>query len=298
MTRLRHLPEAIGLYAVMGLVGLLPVDAASNLGGFLGRTIGPRLPVTARARRNLRLVFPEMKEPEFKRIERGMWDNLGRVITEYPHLGRITDLKAGRITLVDIDRVYALRDQKKAGIMASAHIANWEIMAVAAARHGVDPTIVVRTPNNPLVGRLIDRLRGVAGGARTPKGAAGARKSIEVLRQGRILGLLFDQRMSDGIPAPFFGIEAMTAAAPAQLALKFRCPLIPMRIERTGPGRFRITSYPAIPLPNSGDRQSDIAQIMGELNRVLEGWIRERPEEWLWLHRRWPKTVYAEMRPK
>ena len=137
-------------------------------------------------------------------------------------------------------------------------------------------------------------MRGIAGGGRAPKGAAGARKAIEVLRTGRVLGLLFDQKMSDGISAPFFGVEAMTSAAPAQLALKFRCPLVPVRIERIGPARFRLSSFAALDLPDSGDRQADIAQVTRELNRVLEGWIRDTPEEWLWLHRRWPEAVYRQ----
>ncbi len=292
MRRIRYFFEAAGLVFLLGIMRLLPVDAASNLGGFLGRTLGPPLPVTHRARRNLRLVFPDQPEPEIERIVRAMWDNLGRVAAEYPHLGRITDLNAGRVTLVDLDRVRALRNEKTAGILASAHLANWEIMPVIAAQLGIDMTIIVREPNNPFVRTLIDRLRGVAGGGRTPKGTAGARKSIEVLRTGRVLGLLFDQKMSDGISAPFFGIEAMTPSAPAQLALKFRCPLVPVRIERTGPGRFCMTSYPPIALPDSGGRQADAAHVTRELNRVLEGWIREAPEQWLWLHRRWPEAAY------
>jgi KDO2-lipid IV(A) lauroyltransferase len=294
MKRLRYLLEAIGLVLAFGVLGLLPVDTASNLGGFLGRNLGPRLPATERARRNLRLVFPDKDEAEIERIVRHMWDNLGRVVAEYPHLHRITSLEGGRVLWVDMDPVLALRDENKAGVLAAAHLANWEVLAGTAAQRGADITIVVREPNNPFVRPLIDRLRSVAGVERTPKGATGAKRAIELLRSGRILGLLYDQKLSDGIPVPLFGIEAMTAAAPAQLALRFRCPLVPVRIERTGPGRFRMSAHAPLELPDTGDRQADTAQIMAELNRILEGWIRAKPEEWLWLHRRWAEAVYRE----
>ncbi len=292
--QLRYAVEALALLIAFAVIRLFTIDAASNLGGFLGRSIGPRLRASARARRNLRLVFPEKDSAEIERLLRAMWDNLGRVAAEYPHLGRITALDAGRVDLVDIDPVFALRDEKKAGILVSAHLVNWEILPVAAARHGIDLTGIVREPNNPLVRPLIDRLRGVAGGGRAPKGAAGAKKAIQVLRSGRVLGLLFDQKMSDGIPVPLFGVEAMTAPAPAQLALRMGCPLIPLRVERTGAGRFRIIARAPLELPDSGDRQADAARVTAELNQILEGWIRAAPEGWLWLHRRWPEAAYRE----
>ncbi len=296
MKRLRYVFEALGFAVAIAVLRLLSVDAASNLGGFLGRGIGPRLPVSARARRNLRLVFPDKGAAEIERIVRAMWDNLGRVGAEYPHLDRITSVESGRVTLVDTDPVLALGDNKAAGILAGAHLANWEVMAGVAAKRGIDMTSVVREPNNPLVRPLIERLRGVAGGGRTPKGAAGAKKAIEVLRSDRVLGLLFDQKMSGGIPVPFFGIEAMTVMAPAQLALHFSCPLMAVRTERTGPGRFRITAQGPLTPPGTGNRQEDVAQLTAELNRILEGWIRAKPEDWLWLHRRWPEAAYTKSR--
>ncbi len=292
MKRLRYLLEALALKAVLTVLRWLPVDAASNLGGFRGRGIGPRLPVSARARRNLRLVFPDMDAAGVEVIVRGMWDNLGRVAAEYPHLAEIAAPESGRIDWVDTAPVRAMRDRKTAGILVSAHLANWEVMPVAAIRRGLDMTIIVREPNNPFVRPVFERLRGVAGGGRAPKGVQGAKTAISVLRAGGVLGLLYDQKMSDGVAAPFFGIEAMTPAAPAQLALRLGCPLVPVRVERIGPARFRLSSHEALALPDSGDRQADTVQIMVVLNGILEGWIRDKPEQWLWLHRRWPAAAY------
>jgi KDO2-lipid IV(A) lauroyltransferase len=296
MKRLRYALEAVGLGLALVVLRPLSPEAASNLGGFLGRTIGPHLRFSDRARQNLRLAMPGLPDSEIARIIRGMWENLGRVVAEYPHLGRITAPDSGRVVLQDMEPVLRLRDCKGPGILASAHVANWESLPVAAAQNGVDMTSIVREPNNPYVRSAIDRMRGVAGGGRVPKGEAGAKQAIKVLREGGVLAMLFDQKLNRGIPVPFFGVEAMTAAAPAQLALRFRCPLIPVRIERTGPARFRVTSHPPLTLPDSGDKKADVERVMRDLNAILEDWIRARPEHWLWLHRRWPDEAYRAAR--
>jgi len=287
----KFLLEALGFLLAVGILRLFSPEGASNLGGFLGRTIGPRLGITRRARQNLRLAFPEKTPAEIESIVRGMWDNLGRVAAEYPHLGRIAAADSDRVELVNIDHVRALPNGPTAGILVSAHLANWEILPVVAARTGIDMMGVVREPNNPYVRPLLERLRGIAGGERTDKGARGAREAIQVLRNNRVLAMLIDQKMNTGISLPFFGVEAMTLVAPAQLALRFRCPLVPIRVERLGPARFRVEARPPLVLPETADRDAAVAQIMTELNRILEDWIRERPEQWLWLHRRWPDAA-------
>ena len=287
----KFLLEAFGFLLAVGILRLFSPEGASNLGGFLGRMIGPRLGITRRARQNLRLAFPEKTSPEIETIVRGMWDNLGRVAAEYPHLGRIAAADSDRVELVNIDHVRALPNGPTAGILVSAHLANWEILPVVAARTGIDMMGVVREPNNPYVRPLLERLRGIAGGERTDKGARGAREAIQVLRNNRVLAMLIDQKMNTGISLPFFGVEAMTLVAPAQLALRFRCPLVPIRVERLGPARFRVEARPPLVLPETADRDAAVAQIMTELNRILEDWIRERPEQWLWLHRRWPDAA-------
>ena len=293
MKRLRHLLEAGGLVVTLALLRALSPEAASNLGGFVCRKIGPRLHASERARRNLRLVMPELSAQRSEEIVVGMWDNLGRVFGEYPHLGRICDEHSGYIELVDRGPVRELLARPGATILCSAHIANWEILPVMAANHGLDMTSIVREPNNPLVRTTLDRIRGVAGGGRIPKGDASAKESFKVLRDGRILGILFDQKLNRGLSIPFFGVDAMTTSAPAQLALRFRCPLVPVRIERTGPARFRVRVQEALTLPDSGDKQRDMAQVTRQLNAILETWIRERPEQWFWLHRRWPDEAYV-----
>lgn len=294
MKRLRYILEAGLLHLALALIRLLPIDTASNMGGWIGRRVGPRLPVSDAARANLRLAFPEKSAAEIETVVRGMWDNLGRVAFEYPHLEAITEPAAGRVVWDDTAALDAVRDARQAAIFVAGHFENWEVTSISTARRGFDLSVIVREPNNPLVRKTVDRMRTVGGGTMIPKGSPGARRALALLREGRVLGMLVDQRMNDGIAAPFFGIDAMTPAAPAQLALRYRCPVVPIGIRRSGPGRFRLRALAPLELPDSGDRHADTLALMTRLNGILEAWIRERPEAWLWLHRRWPEEAYRE----
>ena len=287
--RLIHPLEALVAYAAFGVLRLLPFKAASALGGLVGRTLGPRLGITERARRNLGRAFPEKTAPEIERIIRGMWDNLGRTVCEYPHLDRLRfyDDGGGGVDVVGAEHIDALRDDGRPGIFFSAHLANWEVAALSIAHRGLPLHLIYRAPNNPLV-KFLSRRPHPGAGELIPKGAEGARRALALMRKGGHLGMMVDQKLNDGIPVPFFGHDAMTAPAPARFALKFDCPVVLVRVERLHGSRLRVTHYPPIDLPRTGDRQADVAATMAKVNAVIEGWVRERPEQWLWLHNRWP----------
>jgi KDO2-lipid IV(A) lauroyltransferase len=116
----------------------------------------------------------------------------------------------------------------------------------------------------------------------------GAREIVTALKGGAAIAMLMDQKLNEGLPVPFFGRPAMTAPAIAQFALKFRCPVYPARAERLGGSRIRVTVLPPLDIRETGDKEADIFKILTDINMLLESWIRERPEQWLWIHRRWP----------
>jgi Kdo2-lipid IVA lauroyltransferase/acyltransferase len=281
--------EAIGASLLFGLFRALPLDAASALGGWLARTIGPRLGISKRAHFNLRRAMPELSEADRRRIVRGMWDNLGRIVAEYPHLGefRIYE-KSGRVEFVGEELVAPLLASGKQIIIASAHYGNWEIGTMAASQRGMPLAKIYRAANNPWVDRMIESFRHDAHTELLPKGAVAARGMIAALREGRHLALLVDQKMNDGIPVPFFGRDAMTAPAVAQLALRFDCTIIAARVERMKGASFRISLSAPMAIPRTGDRHADSLAVMTAINAEIERWIRARPDQWLWLHRRWP----------
>jgi KDO2-lipid IV(A) lauroyltransferase len=277
-----------GAALCFGAFGSLPLDWASAIGGALARAIGPRLGISKRARLNLGRALPELSRAEIAEIIAGMWDNLGRVAAEYPHLRKVRVFDPGGLVethgFEHIDRAVAAGRRM---IIFSGHIANWEIGMLAAVQYGITVAQIYRAANNPLVDRMITRFRGEAGEL-IPKGTVAARRAITVLRRGAHLTMLADQKMNDGIPVPFFGRTAMTSSALAALALRFDCEVLPARVERLGGAHFRLTVFPPLPLPRSGDHHADVAALMAQVNQTLEEWIRDRPEEWFWVHRRWP----------
>ncbi len=286
--KLRHLAEAAVANGVFFTVRLMPFSWASALGGWIGRVLGPRLSVSDRARRNLHNAFPEKQDREIEAIVFEMWDNLGRTVFEFPHLAKLKCFDpGGPIEVVGAEIVDMLAEDGKPGIFFSAHLANWETVPLSGAQRGLPVHLIYRAPNNPLMESLFSHRSPGAGGL-IAKGAAGARQALALLKDGGHLGILADQKMNDGIPVPFFGRDAMTAPALAQFALKFHCPVVPVRVERLGGAKLRITYYPALDIETTGERRADVAHLMGRVNAIIEGWVRERPGQWLWLHNRWP----------
>jgi KDO2-lipid IV(A) lauroyltransferase len=296
LRRTLHALEAALLHGVFVLARMVPVDAASASGGWIARTIGPRLPVSNTGRRNLKRAFPEKSAAEVEAILRGVWDNLGRTVAEYPHLQKIWDYDperpdpAARIQVAGAEEFVALRDDGKPALIFSAHLGNWELLPLAAGRYGLPLAVVFRPPNNPHAAELVTRIRAEAHGREgglLPSGVEGAMAAVEALERGEHLGMLIDQRFRRGVLVPFFGRPAQTAAVLAKLARRFGCPVHGARVERLGGARFRVSLSPPLEIPHTDDPEADIEETMRRATAVVEGWVREHPEQWLWLHRRW-----------
>jgi KDO2-lipid IV(A) lauroyltransferase len=288
--RLRYRAEAAPFYMFMGVFRLIGIDAASALGGFIGRHVFYRIrPVIDRARDNLRASYPEMKQAEMESIIREMCDNLGRTVAEYPHLHKLKlrganprlEIKGNEIADAEIAR-------GKGVMFISGHFANWEAMPVMATQLGYEGGLVYRPPNNPYVDRFISRMRASAGPQiQIGKGAQGTRKIFTMLRRGLCIQLLVDQKTEQGVAAPFFGREAMTTPAPAALALKLGSTLLPVSNERLKGARFRMTIHPPIQFTPTGDHDADVQALTAKINEAIEACVRARPSQWLWIHRRW-----------
>src|SRR4051812_17655190 len=276
--------EAAFLYLIYGIFMVLPLDTASALGGWIGRTVGPRLGTSRKARRNLERAMPELPAERREEILRGMWDNLGRVMAEYPHLDETWE----RTEMIGAQIVRDIAATKTPTLFFSAHTGNWEVGLLGASRNGLPVTAVYRRPNNPAVSWLINRARSVIGSRLVPKGRDGAREVVATLRNSGAVCIMIDQKMNDGIPVPFFGRDAMTAPALGQLAFKYNCAVVPAFAERLDGARFRLTVMPPVELPQLGNRDLEVRTLMANINLQVEKWVRARPEQWLWLHRRWP----------
>jgi KDO2-lipid IV(A) lauroyltransferase len=276
----------------LAFLGRLGPAAASGLGGAVGRAIGPLLPVTRVADANLRLALPELDATARRQVIRDVWESLGRTVGELPHVAALERTTYGPGWELEGEAI-ARRMAAHPGpvILISAHTGNWEILPAVGAALGLRMGMFYRAAANQLVDDIVVGLRNRAAKGtmpQFPKGAAGARAAFAFLREGGVLGLLVDQKMNDGIAVPFFDHPAMTAPAAAAYALRFDCPVLPVHVERLGPARLRIICDEPILPQATGDRHADIAALTTQMTACVERWVRARPAQWLWLHRRWP----------
>jgi KDO2-lipid IV(A) lauroyltransferase len=291
LTLLRYGAEAAVFFAVIGFFRLFSLDVASAIGGWLGRKLLYRTHVSGRARANLIGAYPRMSEAEREQIVQEMWDNLGRNIAEYAHLGKFSIRGAyPRIALDGLENYEKAAATGKGIILISAHFANWEIMPFAAVQYGVEGGEVYRPVNNPFVDRWLVRQRQANGPKeQIAKGPQGTRRIFTLLRARKPIFIVVDQKTNEGVPAPFFGRDAMTTPAPAALALKLDAVVMLISNERLGGARFRMTAHPMIEFVPSGDHARDVLALTTRINEAIERCVRYRPSQWLWIHRRWPK---------
>lgn len=281
--KIRYLIEALFTWTFFHLFSILPINISSSLGSFLARRIGPLLKVNKLAINNIKNAMPEKTDKEISNIIDGMWDNLGRTLAEFSHIHALSKEQYNKLT--DIHGIDFLQQslKHKGGIFFTAHFGNWEIAAKTGYIYNLPLSIVYRKANNPYVDKIIYNAR--KGYNLTPiaKGASGARQIINTIKKGEMIAMLVDQKQNDGIEVPFFNMPAMTAPAIASLALKFNCPVYPTKITRKKGEKFRVDIYPNI----NTDPNISAYDFMVKINNMIEGWIRENPEQWFWVHKRW-----------
>jgi KDO2-lipid IV(A) lauroyltransferase len=270
-----------------------PNRIADRSAAFL-RGVGPWLPEHRTGQANLAAAFPEKSAAEIEQILKGVWDNLGRVAAEYAHLDRLWDCNferpaAGRIELSaeTIERFMRLRDDGRPALVFSAHLANWELPALAAEAYGLEGAILYRAPNIGNVAAAVREIRAskvtnlIATGIGAPSAIAAA------LERGVHVGILVDQFFHQGIDVEFFGRRCRTNPIIARLARYFDCPIHGVRVIRLPDHRFRIELTEAIEPKRDSAGDIDVLATTQMITAIVEGWVREHPDQWLWLHRRW-----------
>ncbi len=290
MKKLRYMIEAALAALSYALLRILPVTVSSYIFGKLARLIGPLFKANKTANKNLKHAFPEMEEDVRASLIKDMWENLGRTVGEFSYIGRCNKEEFERV--VQVQGAEYLKEHLAAGkrvIFFSAHMANWELAPKTAAIYGTPLALVYRPSNNPMVEKIIKHVRKSYQSESIAKGRAGAKEILRCLKNGQAVGMLLDQKMNDGIPIPFFGRDAMTAPAVATLAKKFECPVIPAQIIRTNGVGFRVIVHPPMYVNDTGDATADTVNFMTQINQMIEGWVREHPDQWFWVHNRWPK---------
>jgi KDO2-lipid IV(A) lauroyltransferase len=299
--RIRDATKPIGEAAVGALTVVLlritryfdPIKTA-NLFGRIAGLIGPMTREQRIGRGNLTAAFPEKSREEIETILAGVWDNLGRLAAEFAHLDHIWqhDPAFPEQSRIEIGpRTHELFAQLqldgKPALIFSGHLGNWELPAVAGVEHGLDGAVLFRRPNNASANRIIEELRAVNMGTLIPTGRDAPLRMAEALRKGQHVGMLVDQYFTNGVEVTFFGRRTKANPTLARLLRQIECPVHGVRIIRLPGHRFRAEITEELQPVRDASGQIDVQGTMQAITSVVEGWIREYPDQWLWLHRRW-----------
>jgi len=287
----------LGWLAVGALRALRAINRKhmANVGGGFMRTLGPRLKEHRIGRDNLVAAFPDKSAAEIDEILRGVWDNLGRVAAEFAHIDRLKIAEPDARENGDIlytpeayDRFQQLRADGKPALIFAAHLANWELPALVATKYQLDTTVLYRRPNIGAVSDAVIAIRSGSMGTLVPTGLDAPVKLGRVLEAGGHVAMLVDQHYVNGVDVTFFGRRCKANPFIARLARQVECPIHGTRIVRLPDRhRFRVDLTEAIEPAREADGRIGIAGTMQAITSVIEGWVREHPEQWLWVHRRW-----------
>ena len=258
---------------------------SSKIGGKLFEIIGPIFRSKKLIHSNIKKAFPEINSDEIKKLTKLMWNNYGRVFSEYMF---IKDFRFGKIdSKIDIigkDILDEIKKSNKPVVFISGHFSNFELMAMQIEKVGIELSAIYRPLNNIFLNRVIEKIRKkYICKNQIRKGVGGLKKLINLIKNNYSTALMIDQRVSQGIATNFFNQEALTTTVPAQLVKKYKTPVVPIFIERINDINFKIV----IKNPINFNNEASVKDITNQLNHVLEEMILYKPEQWIWSHNRW-----------
>ncbi|MEE2891997.1 MAG: lysophospholipid acyltransferase family protein [Pseudomonadota bacterium] len=284
--------EGWAVGAVIGLLRLLPFERAVACARRLFRAVGPRTGVATKLLRNLAIMHPDEPMSALRGRAADSMGNLGAALAEIANIDRIgADLERRVEFDVHPSVAAVLRDPQAAAVLITGHVGPWTLTNFIAAYGDFPLTIVYAPESNPFVRDRILALRSALP-VKLIERDNSMRALLRELSAGHKIGLASDVRLDGGDWVPLLGHDMETNTVPARLALRQKCPLIPIRSERLPGGRFRITAEAAIePEDPSADTEAKIASMARRLSGTYERWIREAPQEWMCMARRWPKHL-------
>lgn len=284
------------------LLRLLPAERALNFVDRAARRVGPLAGRHRTAIGNLRAAYPDKPDAELERIASDMWANMARLAGEYVFIEKLLGEQDGdelpaRVEVVGAELFLRLRDDPRPRIIFTAHLGNFELLPIMAARYGLAVSALFRAPNNPfLAAELLENREGSMGDLiASRQGSVFA--LARVLEGNGNIGLLVDQKFVDGVPTTFFGRECQSSPVLARLARQFDCDVHPARCTRLPGNRFRIELEEAIELPRTAKGRVDVQAATQMVNDIVEAWVRDDPGQWMWFHRRWEMKSWKKQPP-
>ena len=233
--------------------------------------------------KNLKIFKKDITSIEKNKILSSMWKNYGMTFVEYIFLDRMKK-NSSHIEIKGEEILKDIIEGKKQAIFISGHFANFELMSMEITKRNVKLATIYRPLNNFFLNPLMEYLRKkYVCNNQIKKGIKGVREVMNYIKNGFSIALMIDQRVSEGEKVNFFGQPAYTTTLPAQLALKYKLPIIPVFIERDKNSKFIIEFQKEIDIHNYKNK----IDLTLKLNEILESMIRKNPNQWIWTHNRW-----------
>ncbi len=290
MKKVRYICEAVALYAVLMVFAILPINIASAIGGYIAQMIGMCLKKRNRiALTNLNIAFPQMSVTEKKVVVSKMWNHLGRVFAEMPHWYMMRKKKMYNYIELSEELHCKLQNiisnSKQKVIIVSGHYGNWELCNHVLSLLNIKCAVVYRSLENKYMDFVLRKIRTDKGITLVKKDNGGIKSAIKLFHSGLTLGMLVDQRHIHGEFIPFFERDAQTVMLPAKLAQQNNAPIVMMRVMRVNGVKYRV-DFKEIPLDGTP------SDIMKRVHHEMEMIIITSPEQWFWIHKRWPQGNY------
>ena len=292
--------EYTGITAVTAALRAMPLEravrAGARLGGWAMNFDRPNRPI---ALKNLEIAFPEMTPAGRLNILRKMYRNWGRVLAEWTHLPELSRANIERVVIIEGKEIWdeAARRSNGHGLFAlTAHFGNFELLPIAASIYGYRLAIVHRALRNPLVDAAVTAER-VRYGNRIIARKAGGREIMRMLRQNWMIALALDLDVRKGVFVDFFGMPASTSDGIARISIAAGAPVVPAFMVREGDTiHHKIKVLPAFYPEKTRNREAAVREYTQLYTNTLEQMIREHPDHWNWIHRRWKTRPPGEPR--
>ena len=281
----KYFLEFIFIVILFIIFKILGFKLASNMGGYIGKKIGPLFRSKQIILTNIKNALPSTNKADLELIIQSMWENYGRILAEYVFLKDFRKEKLNDYLEIEgKEHLNKVRDSNEQVVFVSGHFNNFELMAMQIEKSGINLAAIYRPLNNIFLNKIMEKIRTkYICKNQIKKGRRGTRELLKSFNNKNSIALMIDQRVSEGEKSNFFGQDAFTTTIPAQLVKKFGCKIVPIHIERYNDFYFKMK----VEEPINYNKDSTIDEITLSLNKLLEKMILKNPSQWIWSHNRW-----------
>ena len=285
MKKIKYFVEFLIIIFLLVIFKILGFKLASSLGGLIGRSVGPLFRSKKKILSNISKALPKIGEKNTELIVKKMWENYGRILSEYMFIKNFRNSKYKKFLTIEGQEILnELKDSKEPVVFISGHFNNFELMAMQIEKSGINLAAIYRPLNNIFLNKIMEKIRTkYICRKQIKKGGSGTRELLESFKNNYSIAIMIDQRVSESIKVDFFNQKASTTTIPAQLFKKFGSKIVPIYIERINGVYFKMT----VSRPIIFEKESTIEEITLKLNKWLEKMILINPDQWIWSHDRW-----------